>query len=228
VKKPTAIPTTYRGARFRSRLEARWAAMFDSLGWGWAYEPVDLPGYLPDFRVRGELAECRPRESDGWAERACSQLADQCRSGLVLSSEHARPYADGRSSPGVWCEWLSCEGPGSYESRPVWWVACGACGGTSLASEVASDDARGCLDVWAHEAMLEGASRCVFCRSLDVRDLVDGAPGVEYLWRRAGAEVQWRAAGFTDRMFRATPAEGRANDASCVFCLSAPCSCGVP
>lgn len=44
-----AIPTTYAGVRFRSRLEARWAAFFDQLGWPWQYEPLDLAGYIPDF-----------------------------------------------------------------------------------------------------------------------------------------------------------------------------------
>jgi len=38
----TAIQTTYRGIRFRSRTEARWAAFFDELGWPWEYEPHDL------------------------------------------------------------------------------------------------------------------------------------------------------------------------------------------
>jgi len=44
-----AIPTTYRNVRFRSRLEAKWAAFFDLLGWPWLYEPIDLNGYIPDF-----------------------------------------------------------------------------------------------------------------------------------------------------------------------------------
>jgi hypothetical protein len=48
-----SIPTTYRGTYFRSRLEARWAATFDQLGWYWEYEPdgVDMDGvrYLCDF-----------------------------------------------------------------------------------------------------------------------------------------------------------------------------------
>lgn len=43
------IPTTYRGVRFRSRLEAKWAAFFDGLEWPWSYEPIDLKGYIPDF-----------------------------------------------------------------------------------------------------------------------------------------------------------------------------------
>lgn len=49
-----AIETAYKGYRFRSRLEARWAVFFDVLGVRWEYEkegfrlkPNDL--YLPDF-----------------------------------------------------------------------------------------------------------------------------------------------------------------------------------
>lgn len=44
-----AIPTRYAGCQFRSRLEAKWAAFFDLLGWNWEYEPIDLNGYIPDF-----------------------------------------------------------------------------------------------------------------------------------------------------------------------------------
>lgn len=50
-----AIETVYRGYRFRSRLEARWAVFFDELGLEWQYEPegFDLPSglYLPDFFI---------------------------------------------------------------------------------------------------------------------------------------------------------------------------------
>jgi hypothetical protein len=44
-----AHPTRYKNVMFRSRLEARWAAFFDELGWRWEYEPVDLQGWTPDF-----------------------------------------------------------------------------------------------------------------------------------------------------------------------------------
>jgi hypothetical protein len=49
-----AIETTYKGYRFRSRLEARWAVFFDVLGVDWEYEKegYDLGAagwYLPDF-----------------------------------------------------------------------------------------------------------------------------------------------------------------------------------
>jgi hypothetical protein len=48
------IPTLYRGIRFRSRTEARWAVLFDELGWPWQFEPFDLNGYVPDFVLRFE------------------------------------------------------------------------------------------------------------------------------------------------------------------------------
>ena len=37
------IPTVYKGYRFRSRLEARWAVFFDACGAKWEYEPEDIP-----------------------------------------------------------------------------------------------------------------------------------------------------------------------------------------
>lgn len=50
-----AIETHYAGHRFRSRLEARWAVFFDTLGIRWEYEPqgyvIDGTPYLPDFLV---------------------------------------------------------------------------------------------------------------------------------------------------------------------------------
>jgi hypothetical protein len=47
-----AIPTMYGGIRFRSRLEARWAAFFDLCGFAWEYEPTDFKGWIPDFSLR--------------------------------------------------------------------------------------------------------------------------------------------------------------------------------
>lgn len=49
MERKKGIPTEYNGIRFRSRLEARWAAFFDGVGWPWQYEPFDLDGYIPDF-----------------------------------------------------------------------------------------------------------------------------------------------------------------------------------
>ena len=82
-----AIPTTYKGIEFRSRLEAKWAAMFDAIGWRWEYEPIDLNGYIPDFIIKFEsapmLCEIKPAmnehelrlaapkiEQSGWEDEA--------------------------------------------------------------------------------------------------------------------------------------------------------------
>lgn len=57
-----AIETHYKGYKFRSRLEARWAVFFDSLGLDWEYEPegFDLDGvyYLPDFLISLNGIDC--------------------------------------------------------------------------------------------------------------------------------------------------------------------------
>jgi len=58
MSKIRAIPTTYAGQAFRSKLEARWAMNLDRWGIAWTYEPegYQLPSgdwYLPDFWLPG-------------------------------------------------------------------------------------------------------------------------------------------------------------------------------
>ena len=59
-----AHPTMYNGVQYRSRLEARWAAFFDLIEWQHEYEPIDLPGWSPDFLLHGHrskiLVEVKP------------------------------------------------------------------------------------------------------------------------------------------------------------------------
>lgn len=70
------IETRYAGCRFRSRLEARWAVVFDHLDIQWQYEPqgYEIPGggrYLPDFWLSslGLWAEVKGRFAKGeWEE----------------------------------------------------------------------------------------------------------------------------------------------------------------
>jgi len=57
------IPTKHKHRQYRSRLEARWAYMFDLLGWKYEYEPFDLNGWIPDFSIYGAdelLVEVKP------------------------------------------------------------------------------------------------------------------------------------------------------------------------
>lgn len=58
-----AIETRYKGYRFRSRLEARWAVFFDTLGVKWEYEPEgydlgEAGWYLPDFWLPEQEYQC--------------------------------------------------------------------------------------------------------------------------------------------------------------------------
>ncbi len=59
-----AKPTTYKNWRYKSKLEAAWAAFFDLLGWDFEYEPVALGDWIPDFIIRGKggntLVEVKP------------------------------------------------------------------------------------------------------------------------------------------------------------------------
>lgn len=60
-----AVPTTGpAGVRFRSRLEARWAGLFDLLRVPWQYEPeLGLDRWIPDFALTcgaGMLVEVKP------------------------------------------------------------------------------------------------------------------------------------------------------------------------
>ena len=65
-----AIETKYKGYRFRSRLEARWAVAFDAACIQWEYETegFNLPSgyYLPDFWLPYEDAflEVKPTKID--------------------------------------------------------------------------------------------------------------------------------------------------------------------
>ena len=66
-----AIQTEYKGYKFRSRLEARWAVFFDAMGLEWEYEPegfdLEYKGwYLPDFYLNEVDAwiEIKPKGSD--------------------------------------------------------------------------------------------------------------------------------------------------------------------
>jgi len=67
----TPIETEYRGHKFRSRLEARWAVFFDSLKLRWDYEKegFNLDGiwYLPDFYLPAlnKWIEIKPEPKEG-------------------------------------------------------------------------------------------------------------------------------------------------------------------
>lgn len=89
INKVAPIPTFYRGQKFRSRLEARFAVFFDCLRCEWTYEPegFSLPsgGYLPDFFLphvgSGVWLEVKPWAVNsyfGWnREGNCKHVVDE-------------------------------------------------------------------------------------------------------------------------------------------------------
>lgn len=188
--RPRGIPTTYRNTRFRSRLEARWAAFFDLIGWSWIYEPLDADGYIPDFLIEGAapfLVEVGP----------CIKVAD-----YIAKGEKARQAfppepkwfgpPDDRVlfdvpehwtlvvgvTPLLWEEGWNGIGAGVLASSPIggedeiaWWETCGHCGKPAI---------------WFTAWELMPCTHQTAYRPVD-----DVA--LHHLWTEAGNRVQWRS-----------------------------------
>jgi hypothetical protein len=119
-----AIPTTYRGCRFRSRLEARWAVLFDQLGIGWLYEPegyvINGRRYLPDFLLEcGTWVEVKGDEehlSKSLMRQAALALPRMPKSGergpkLLILGPLPLPYEPAVEMRGDW-SWLGIDPDG--------------------------------------------------------------------------------------------------------------------
>lgn len=84
-----AIETKYKGYRFRSRAEARWAVFFDHMGYAWEYEPegFTLPSgwYLPDFYIKGiGFAEVKGSIFSDNEKQKCLELSKLGRMVMLL------------------------------------------------------------------------------------------------------------------------------------------------
>lgn len=140
-----SIPTTYKGRKYRSRLEAKWAAFFDLCEWRYEYEPLDLNGWFPDFALYGDkgnmiLVEVKPvikfpssiakkinKSSKGCRELLIlgqgpflsSDLIEIYSIGWLMEIDYACDYWD----EAIWGQWeLSnkpgfCHKIGSYQDR---------------------------------------------------------------------------------------------------------------
>lgn len=84
------IQTMYRGHRFRSRLEARWAVYFDIIGLKWEYEKegYNFEGiyYLPDFWFPevNMWAEVKPSQFDNEEIKKAELLVFYTTFNLIL------------------------------------------------------------------------------------------------------------------------------------------------
>lgn len=86
-----AIDTRYAGRLFRSRLEARYAVLFDALGIKWDYEPEgfvldDGSRYLPDFWLPESRTwvDVRPQAPAPFEARRLHWLATELRTDALF------------------------------------------------------------------------------------------------------------------------------------------------
>lgn len=102
------IETVWRGCKFRSRLEARWAIFFQALGLKWEYEPQgfelgEAGCYLPDFYIHtatptwleikphGEIGDKDEKKLIAF-DRALSEQADRVNKVESLDIIAGRPW----------------------------------------------------------------------------------------------------------------------------------------
>lgn len=92
-----SIPTDYRGCRFRSRTEARWAVFFDAAKIHWLYEPegyiIEGKRYLPDFWLPGfrSFFEVKGGYGRGYYDFDFYRLFSECIRAPLLLAEGPPP-----------------------------------------------------------------------------------------------------------------------------------------
>lgn len=173
-----AIETTYNGALFRSRLEARWAAMFDLLKWSWVYEPFDGDYYIPDFLIEGTspfLVEVRPCVTlkDYEAQTETIKVPKEVFDGdILILGASATPFF-----PSAY-QWFGNSAGFLFQTE--WsvasWFRCLHCNGISLVHHLQSFHGYpcGCYDGDHHLSPVY-------------------LPLLKNYWNMAGTQVRWKA-----------------------------------
>lgn len=125
-----AIETHYKGYRFRSRLEARWAVFFDALGVQYEYEKegYDLDGvwYLPDFWLPEQQCwvEIKGDEMSPDEEEKASRLARATNARVYLFPGGLKFEEDGEIMPHAW---MFEAGIGTINAPGYCWCECPVC-----------------------------------------------------------------------------------------------------
>lgn len=89
------IETVYKGYRFRSRLEARWAVFFDALQIEWKYEPEgfdlgEAGWYLPDFWLPHPVSYFAEKGWGLWAEMKATKTTDAELEKMIALARHTK------------------------------------------------------------------------------------------------------------------------------------------
>ena len=207
-----AIPTTYRGVNFRSRLEAKWASFFDALHWRWEYEPLDLAGYIPDFILPFKhaplLVEVKPAMQRSELEEYTKKIEESGWTGeaLIVGARIFDAHDLGPDYPaiGLLGERIS------YQGIVGDWREC-ACLPLDVLEDAARDPRNGTVEVieecvWDAGLLFE----CTKCKCVSIHHnsmswrcrvngcydgdhYLGGVPDWLTLWHDAGNNVQWRA-----------------------------------
>lgn len=165
-----AIACEFDGIVFRSRLEARWAMMFNLLGWTYDYEPsIDLDGYIPDFAIRTEI------ERAPFARLPGSPLVLAEAKPIVMPEDYAAPIAKIARSGWEHAAVVLCPTPWEVVGFGYTW----AIGMATERVERRDADPDG-YKAWQPVGI-----------SHDNRLRLGGGRDIRDLWRRVGNKVQW-------------------------------------
>lgn len=147
-----AIETRYKGYRFRSRLEARWAVWLDALGIRWQYETegFDLGDgirYLPDFWLQSidnrPWIKGMPPFAGYWLEIKPVPMSEEEEKKLQCLSEQTKHHGycfAGDPWPGEFAiHCVTIPGKCQFYAPDV----CVMCGGSGLEPNVSSHEWRG-------------------------------------------------------------------------------------
>lgn len=138
-----AIETMYRGYRFRSRLEARWAVFFDALPVQWEYEKEGYvissgASYLPDFWLpqQGVWVEIKGNEPTKDEREKCSLLSRGTNAPVLLFSGQLALPNRNDYPPAPDAEVFFPDGSGDLSYL---WCECDECGSLGVQFDGRSD-----------------------------------------------------------------------------------------
>jgi hypothetical protein len=119
------IETRYRGHRFRSRLEARWAVFFDAAGIEWRYEAegfnVNGTYYLPDFWLPRLRTFIEVKPDDATAKDVAEVLTR-----LIAATDNYADVIVGAPDDGSHPKMIGAATK-QAPSKPAFWAECPAC-----------------------------------------------------------------------------------------------------
>lgn len=126
---PEARPTSYRGTRFRSELEANWANTLDQYRIAWEYEQREfkLPSgarYLPDFWLPAARTFIEVKGTHAWRRHKPEELAGEVGTGVIVLI--GWPPVTRKASPCLWEPYLQWADPLGYDTRLAQCPACSA------------------------------------------------------------------------------------------------------